>query len=468
MGELAIATDLNDYHLDILGQQPLLKIYTQLCLCYSVDDASSHAAIIDKLNTGLERLSASFPWVAGQVVAEGASEGNSGIVKIKPLEKVPRLVVKDLRHDPSIPTMFDLKRANFPMSMLDENNICPRTTLPIGSDESAPEPVFLIQANFIMGGLLLSFVAHHNTMDITGQHQIMHLLSKACHGEPFTSEEVSSGNLDRSNLIPLLDGSSYKQGSWFTRQIQQPNPTQSATTGPDGLPEGAPVPPKCTWTYFTFSNSSLTALKSLGTATVPSGYISTDDALCVFIWQSVTRARLARLNLNLESTFARAIDTRRYLNIPATYPGLIQNMTYHTFPLSTLVSSPLGVVAWHLRTAVDPKTSTLNHDTRALATYLTHTPDKSVVAFTASLELSHDIMLSSWSKIDSYTLDFDLGLGRPQAVRRPRFVPVESLIYFMPRRPPDGDLAVAICLRDQDLQRLREDGEFARFATEIG
>jgi len=77
----AIVKDLNDC-LDILGQQLLLKIYTQICFCFSVADASSHSAIINTLTNGLERLSASFPWLAGKVVNEGSGEGNSGIFKI--------------------------------------------------------------------------------------------------------------------------------------------------------------------------------------------------------------------------------------------------------------------------------------------------------------------------------------------------------------------------------------------------
>lgn len=105
--------DLNE-HLDILGQQPLLKVYTQICLCFSVADASSHSATINTLTNGLERLSASFPWLAGKVVNEGLGEGNSGIFKIKSWEKIPRLVVKDLRYDPSIPTMTPLDEPTSP------------------------------------------------------------------------------------------------------------------------------------------------------------------------------------------------------------------------------------------------------------------------------------------------------------------------------------------------------------------
>jgi hypothetical protein len=75
-------------------------------------------------------------------------------------------------------------------------------------------------------------------------------------------------------------------------------------------------------------------------------------------------------------------------------------------------------------------------------------------------------MLSSWAKVDCCELDFNLGLGRPEAVRRPQFQPVESLIYLMPRTL-GGEVAVAICLRDEDMERPGADEEFAKYGRHI-
>ncbi|MCJ1270779.1 hypothetical protein MMC22_010676 [Lobaria immixta] len=468
MDSPATGKDLDEC-LDVLGQLPSLNIYTQICFCFSVADASSHSAITSTLANGFERLSTSFPWIAGQVVNEGSGVGNSDIFKIKPLEETPRLVVKDLRNDPSMPTIDALRRASFPINMLDENIVAPRKTLPGSSDgfASNPTPVFLLQVTFITGGLLLTFVGQHQTMDMTGQGQIIHLFSKACRNEQFTSEELSSGNLARRNLIPLLDDS-YKQGPELVRQILKPTLPHPASNGTDEHPAPSP-PPKCTWTYFTFHPTSLAALKSLATKTITSvsGYVSTDDALSAFIWQSVIRARLPRSNPTAESTFGRAVNVRHYLDISPTYPGLVQNMTYHTYTLQTLVEEPLGVVASQLRSAVGRKTSNLGYNTHALATFLDRTPDKHVISFSATLDLSTDIMVSSWANLNCFDLDFNLGLGKPEAVRRPRFDPFESLIYLMPRTL-DGEIAVAICLRDEDMERLKGDAEFAKYGKYIG
>ncbi len=457
--------DLNE-SLDLLAEPSLFKLYTQICFCFSMPDASSYPALIGPLSNGLERLSVSFPWLTGQVVTTNPGDGSPDIFKIKPLHQVPELVVMDYRQQPFVPTMDDLRRAKFPFNMLDESVVAPRKTIPGGSEQSATEtaPVFLLQVTLIAGGLLLTFLGQHNTMDMTGQGQIMRLLSKACRNEPFTSEELSVGNLARSNLIPLLD-ESYQQGPELAYQIVQSHPVSDDINSPPPQPS----PPECTWAYFTFPSASLTSLKSIATETitVPLDYISTDDALSAFIWQSTIRARLPRLNPTAESTLARAVDVRRYLNVPQTYPGVMQNMTYHTYTLQKLVKEPLGAVASHLRSAVDPKTSNLAFNTRALATVLDRAPDKSTVSITATLDLSVDIMLSSWSKVDCCDLDFNLGLGEPEAVRRPRFEPVESLIYLMPRAR-DGEIAVAICLRNEDMERLRADEEFTRYGKYFG
>ncbi|OAP60481.1 hypothetical protein AYL99_05483 [Fonsecaea erecta] len=456
------------YHLDIFGQQQgLYKLYTQLCLCFRMNDSSSHSDIVDTLTKGLEKLTASFPWVASQVSREEADDGAMKLYQMKPFEKTPRLVIKDLRDGSSTLTMDALREVNFPFSMLDESIIAPVNTLAAGTD--GPALVFLVQANFIPGGLLLTLVTQHNTMDMTGMAQVMHLLSKACRNEPFTAEEISNGNVDRRKIIPLLD-ETYTPGPELSHQIGKPPAHESASIAADGdAPQSQPQSPKCSWAYFIFSGTSLTILKSLAMQSLNGkvAYVSTDDVLSAFIWSSVARARRPRLQPIGEVTFARAIDPRRYLGIPDTYPGLVQNMTYTEDSLEGLLNAPLGSIASKLREAVDPSTSNLAYATRALATWLHRAPENNNVNVTATLDLSADIMLSSWAKYDCYDLDFNLGLGKPEAVRRPQFVPVESLFYLMPRKP-NGEIAAALCLREEDLERLRRDEEFIKYAVYVG
>ena len=452
------ARNLEDFPLDILGQTSRInRLYTQITFCFSLADDSlySQSEVINTLTQGAERLSASFPWVAGKVVNE------HGTFKIKPCEKNPRLVIKDYRHDPSVPDWNALREANFPFSMLEESIIAPCRTLTI-FDESGPElPVFLVQVNFVTGGLLLTFNGQHGSMDMTGQAQVIHLLAKACRNEQFTPSELSVGNMDRKNIIPLLDDTP-------APEVDPPMSMTSTNKQSQQAPLQSQQLPNYTWAYFVFPASSLAALKSRATATVPSGsFVSTDDVLSAFTWQSITRARLPRFKTSptANSTLSRNVDLRRYLSIPPSYPGLVTNATLHNYAIDTLVKEPLGSLAAQLRSALDP--ATLRHRACTLATLISHEGNATKASFVPTSVPELDVRLSSWAKETCSSLEF--GFGKPEAVRRPRFTEGarEGLVYFLPRTL-DGEITVGVCLRDEDLERLKGDEVFAEFGTYIG
>lgn len=443
--------------LDSFGQQ-ILPIYTQICLCFAIDDAQAYPRVVETLEAALDKLHVQFPWLAGRVVNEGASASSSGVFKIKAIGEAPRLVVKDLRNDSSFPSMETLRLARFPINALDESIVAPRKTQ-IGAGDSPSPEVLLVQANLINGGLILTFLGQHQAMDGIGQDQIIRLFSKACRNETFTNEEISGCNLTTTtnNTIPLLDASHTLPPTVSTYQLVTPQSSYGLN------------PPPCSWAYFSFSKSSLQTLKSTATQTCPPGpaFISTDDALSAFIWKSITSIRLARLSATTPSTFARAVDVRQMLGIPTMHPGFVQNMTYNTFTFGELLEMPLGVLASHLRSKIDPKSSTLVHDTRALATLLTRSKDRSCVSFAASLKSTSDIFFSSWVKMGAYEYDFGGILGRAEAVRRTRSHVTEGLMYLMPKSR-EGEVGLVVCLSEVDSEKLRGDGEFGRFAEFIG
>lgn len=456
---------LENDSLDVLGNQPSLhKLYTQISSVYSVSNADVHDRIVGTLRNGLDRLAKSFPWLAGYVVNEGSSDGVTGTFRIIPTDQIP-LVVKDLRGDTTLPTLDSLRQANYPFNMLDEKLIAPCMTInipgmPIGlvADHG---PVFAVQVTFITGGLVLTIVGQHNTMDMMGQNSVINWLSKACHEEPISSEDLAIGNMDKSKSIELLDDS-WQPGVDIEHQMVK--------TPAGGYGDSAPGhPPKLTWGYSTFSKASLAALKSLATETKLSttSFVSSDDTVCAFVWKCLSRARALRLEPGTKSTFARAIDVRSRLGLPGSYPGAVTNMTYNESSLHTVDQQPLGETASQLRNQLDPKVTDLAYNTRALATFLSRCEEKNKILITGSVDPSSGIMLSSWAGINLYDLDFNLGLGKPEAVRRPGFMPVESLMYIMPKSP-QGEVAIGMCLRDEDWQRLNADTEWNKYATYIG
>jgi hypothetical protein len=446
-----------DILLDIFGQQ-ILPIYTQICFGFPIADARSYPRIIDTLGTALERMYTQFPWLSGRVFNEGATASGTGVFKIRVHQEIPHLCVKDLRHDPSFPSMEALRLTGFPINVLDEDILAPRRTL-IDADDSPSPEVFLIQATLINGGLLLTFIGHHQAMDGIGQDQIIRLFSKACRKEEFTDGELEVVNLTAGNKIACLDSLDELPPNLKYQIVDQ----QSSTPQPL-----SPNPPDCTWASFSFSKASLEVLKSTATNDSPATFISTDDALSAFIWKSVTTARLPRLGPSIPSTFARAADVRQLLSISALHPGFVQNMTYNALTFKELVGMPLGVLASHLRSEIDPKTSTLAHDTRALATLLSRTADKSCVSFAANMEGASDIFFSSWAKMRSHEYDFGGDLGRAEVVKRTRSRNMtEGLMYLMPKSL-GGEIGLVICLSGVDMEALMGNSEFAEFAEYVG
>ncbi|KAH8880534.1 putative trichothecene 3-O-acetyltransferase [Thozetella sp. PMI_491] len=449
-----------DLILDVFGQRRV-SIFTQISFCFPTNDAHPPQSILDILTGGLQRLAKHFPWIAGQVVREDTVEGGTVTFRIRPLDATPRLFVKDLRSGDSKLSMINLRQAGFPMSAFDEDVIAPRRSYSGHVGEKTAE-VFQLQVNLIEDGLILTFLGQHQAMDGIGQAEVMRLFSKACRGEPFTEAELRVGNFAPENVVPL-HGDPWSPGPELSYNIIKSNPSEPGFGGHRTIfPAEQGI-----WSHFSLSAASLGALKSLASETLPptANYVSTDDVVSAFVWRSITLARSTRSSGVAESLFARAVDLRKCLNIAPSHPGFVQSMTYHKFAMQQLIDSPLGVISADLRRALDPPA--LAHHSRSFATLISRTSDETLTSYLAGFDMSRDVMLSSWVNQTSYELDFGLGLGHPEAVRRPRFDSFQGLVYLLPRAP-SGEIDVVMCLSHGDTEKLRGDKQFTKYATYIG
>jgi hypothetical protein len=57
-----------------------------------------------------------------------------------------------------------------------------------------PEPVIVLQLNNLKGGVVLTFTAAHNSMDMNGLGKLMEMFSKVCRGKNLTTEEMEWGD----------------------------------------------------------------------------------------------------------------------------------------------------------------------------------------------------------------------------------------------------------------------------------
>lgn len=452
--------------LDVLGCQPsLFKLYTQVAFVYATSDEHVvERQVATSLRRGLDNLAAQLPWLCGKVINENSGRGKTGTYRIVKIPEIP-MVVRDLRQTGDVASLDQLRDARYPFSMLDEKLVAPCMTLNFPGQKAGlvadTGPVLALQVNIISGGVILTAAAQHNVMDMVGMANVMRWLDTACQGKSLAEEELAAAKMDKSRVLTLHDEYWSPDEEWLNRLLPKTQP-ESETA-----PDTATTPPKVWWGYVDFSIESVSTLKGIATQTKDADidYISSDDAVCAFIWKCLSRARTARTDGKRPTVFARAVDLRRRMGVPPAYPGTLTNLVYTDSSLDSISAETLGRIAAKLRGQLN--SSKLSNDTRALATVIDRLPDKGIINITAPVDPSTGIMLSSWASVQLDQLDFGVGLGLPLAVRRPVFDPVESLMYILPKSS-SGGAVVGLCLREEDWAVLERDDEWRGYASYIG
>lgn len=443
---------------DVLGQMAFLKTY--VVISYGLRTRGSTEETQKTLEDAAEKLIEAFPWVAGHVIYQGSGPGKTGLAAIVPYpqgERTTPVIVRDIRDTSA--SLEKILEAGEPMHMLDGEILAERKGLPHSYDESqGPAPVLVIQANVIKGGILLCFQGNHHAMDMNGMAHMMRLFSKALRGEPFSDDEIKHGNRERRGVIKLL-GPDDEKTDVSKLLVKPPSP---------GNPETNSTVPDVQWVYLRFPGPKLAELKAA--AEGPGQWISTDDALSAFAFQRITAARMKRIEKKQpQIRFCRAINGRRYLDppLPKEYMGHMVVCTFTEVPLdSPVATSDFGALARQIRADI---LSIKSNYIESIATALHELDDKTGLSYGATMNMAGwDLMLSSFAGLGLNEIDFGDALGgKPLFTKRPRFAPIEGLLYFMPRTA-DGDVDIAACLRSEDIETLKKDEEFLKYGSYIG
>ncbi|PYH98417.1 trichothecene biosynthesis acetyltransferase [Aspergillus ellipticus CBS 707.79] len=450
--------DLSRYE-DILGQLPMLQVYSHIMMPFAIPAGVSRDAVIHDLEAAMRQIRAHVPWMAGKVVNVGKGPGHSGRYIVVPCPPPERLVEgRDVAH--AFPPYHEIQRRKCPNAMLDSRLLAPTTAFPQRFDDSDADParVIRLQASFVEGGVFLDFVTHHNMTDGGGILGFARLVAMAMRGEAFADSLLEQINRDRRHLIPLLGP-------------DEPLLDHSHHLRPpitDARPVVRPDPAR--WHIQRFTAAKLAQLKALAShpthrdPDVP--FITTDDAASAFCWKKLTTGRHRRRNTpDTRSRFSRAIDGRKVLGIPGEYMGdLVHNVTTW-LSFRELVELPLADIAQHMRRELN-RANTAYH-VRSFATFIAQEPDKSTIAYGGTFDPDTDVGSSSVMRVDMFPVFGKL--GRPDFVRRPNFPgnPFPSLIYFFPQNP-QGDCDSPMCLTEADLEALQADPEWAEMVEYIG
>ncbi len=444
---------------NILPRYHVTKIFL-----FSSSDSVSTGDTINALRVGLEKTIHAFPLLAGTVqeLQPAADHEQRGRLCVSaPWQTISDILsVQDLTHD----NAFDyssLRAEAFPIHEMDTTILLPQDRTTRHNAKSA----MLVRVSKIRGGLIVAHSLSHGFMDGGGMVVIAKIWAAFCRGEDGT-RYLSMEVLDRSRLMQGTPGSEVADFSELTQR-------SSAQTLENAVP---PTTKGVTYEIFFFSRAELAELKKMASVTEnhnkSSDWISTSDALCALLVNCIKNSRDKQTQL----TLGLAMDFRTYLDppLPADYIGNAVHMLNIPIPPSNRedIQTAVAQTAHLIRHRVQGVNEKYIHRVIG-ALNSSEVQDISTVSHTRVGDNGGEfITITSWAKQALYELDWGAAIGnRIERVRVRKFV-YPGLILIAPmlngpgfNKEEEGGIEVIFGLNDEEMERLKRDLLFRRFAT---
>ncbi|KAK5999263.1 O-acetyltransferase epaC [Cladobotryum mycophilum] len=431
--------------------------YTVALLGFTVSQGVTREETVETLDRAALKLLEAFPFLAGQIVRRGRTSTNSGKYEIIPYP--PHEGKSPVRHKDCTklcPSYDRIIKAEAPFALLDGDILCPMKGLGYAYDESTEQPVLIIQANYVKGGLLLCFAGMHNALDMNSLGYVMRMFAAAGRGEGFDPAFVEAGNQDADTIVPLL-----RPGEKGLDHQELRRPSTLLSGANDGTEAQGP------WQYWRFKADKVVRLKEM--ASGGPSWVSTNDALTAFLMQRLTAVRVSggRVASGEHVYCFRAVNGRPALRptVHEGYLGHLVGIAEIGWTASNLVQGSLAEAAVNVRErtrAVD------DHYIRSLATLINKTEDKTTIFYGRNMRPGKDLMISSWAQLHWFSsCDFGRALGTPDFVRRARMTDCPYCGYVLPKTK-DGHVDLGVSLIHEDFIGLANDPIWREFAELIG
>lgn len=337
------------------------KGYVQYIFPFPLGDDYDLDAVTRVLQVSYAATKQRLPVMGCEAVPDETSP-QAGVLRLKRLPdgEVDDLVVRDLRAPGAFPAPdAELQSKAFPVALFNADVLCRRS-------------VWLLQANFIPGGLLLNWCTLHVVGDGTSYYGWMAIWAEECR---------RAQGLKIPQPVDLPEA--IFQGRERVMRASGRNPGLLAQHPQYTLLPSAPlgVPPKMLarnhrTQVFYFPLASLAALKEAASpahATGPTDvmWISTNDALSALLWRTVMAVQwpLETLRGDPVSVFNIAIDGRLRTD-PPVHPqtlGCFLEYLGVSAPIRTMLgSATLADLALLIRSAVRRATDQFTDDLPAL------------------------------------------------------------------------------------------------------
>lgn len=441
------------------------KGYLRYVFPFELQEDYDKSEVTRVLKAGYTFLCERFPEAASEAIPDPDSKQKGVLKFVLPEDGGEESIVpKDLR-DSYPHTYQELKTRHFPVSAFEADTFCRRPVWPQPGDRL---PISLIQANFIHGGLILTWNALHVAGDGTSFYVWTKAWAEGCRraqGIYQTNEKVPDAIWrDRSQFIK-------SSGRNPGRIEDHPEYTLLPFTPPG-------MPPKMTslnhrGQVYYFSPESLAALKedaSPANATKPTdqSWISTNDALSALLWRTVMTVQnpVEKLEGDPMSVFNIALDGRQRTN-PKIHPETLGCFLEWVAPsvsiremLTTLNIADLAVL---IRKALLRANNEFTDDVAALVDSL---EDVDRLVATAFLDVpGNNCVQSSWLGFELYGIQWGPLLGHQiQSVRLPHLGVINGAQLVLPKLP-NGGMEILIGVEANCLDLLLKDPLFNKYGV---
>ncbi|KAJ5613916.1 hypothetical protein N7528_007570 [Penicillium herquei] len=385
---------------------------------FKPDDLSTATAV---LKTGVQRLITLLPFLAANVIPSSRLQGKENIVEAAPPTQ------EFLKQHP----MFKVKHHYKPVRSMDDvgthEGASPERFAPVpyelaGEDVS---PIFRVQANVMLDGIILAFSVHHMALDAVGSISIFHSLAECCRNP--------RASVNLLTTTPLKEAQGRRLIFDVSSSITPENPIHEDSSGHDWEPneDMASEAPVCDKIFLDDRKVDQLKESCVGVLKDQSNgreiKLSSTSVVMAALWISVLRARMSSSKSpSKESCLVIVNDCRPRLDqkLPSSYMGnaLVTKEVYaSTEPVFTSIKRPnypsFGISHSNLRdilvvakfaAAIQDGTSSVTNEyiCNALGSFAEQddwTPNPCL----------GDLMVSVIRPFDLQGIDFGTSLGRP-------------------------------------------------------
>lgn len=467
--------------------------------------------VFNDLHDALHKTFVQEPWVSGKVFRQAldTSGWRPGQLEIRyrpyslDESRPHQLRYQQLETDW---TYADLMDSGFPSDIFPEELLLDAPRL--GDMDVAGADVFLAQANFLSGGLLLGLTGSHVAMDAAALFNITKLWAenfRELHNRDARRQVAQSRFTpkDRDRTLPdqILERESGKHllnnnsdDSWLRGLVgldsDYPGEDVTGATQIAAAASGngeilRPRHPCVMLNRTMFLSSADLALlqKECASEPLPTGTspLSVSDAINALLWRGVMKARAAAAtarssSLDNISVLETPVDVRDAFapDFPPDYLGNCFLLNTARIPLVDLIapSTSLGRIAQIIRQSAARLDSRAVHNAYAL---LRSTADLSRVQgrFVERPE-SADFLISN---IISYPLKSEINFGdryfgnggTPQTLRimQAQYAPYLRLAHVLPRNANHGGVELSVNLFDDEMVYFETDEELNKYLVPI-